>query len=130
MSDKTSESRVRWFNYILSERYRKRLIYLVGRDVETGEKKAFIIDFMPYFYVPSTEEDAVAYGIDGVPVKKIYVDSPSDVPAWREKYDKHYEADIIYNYRFKIDARIKSKFGIPEEYLDEDIIPWYEVRGE
>ena len=111
------------------------MVYLVestqtekGTDIITfsrnksGEKKIERIStFLPYFYAPSSDpipddiriiktEDGFK-AIDGTSVRKIFTKLSSDVPKVRERFSKHYEADIMFPHRYIID-----KIGEIEPY--------------
>jgi len=57
--------------------------------------------FKPYFYILDEKGDYKS--LFGEKCKKIYTESPKDVPKLRELYDKTFEADIIYTNRYLID---------------------------
>jgi len=83
---------------------------------EDGSK--IVTDFKPYFYVGDEAGDCIS--IFEEKCRKVVVNKPTDVRYEREKYSKHFEADIPYRERFMID-RIptpipKSKLHIL--YLD------------
>jgi DNA polymerase I len=93
-------------------------LYLRTRE---GKVKVYVDDFTPYFYVPDPNGQYIA--IDGTRVRKVHVQDPSDVPKAREKYQRHYEADIPYTRRFLIDAGLKAYVDVPS------LSPsWREVR--
>ena len=113
--------------FIILERFGKKNLYLVGRDISTGDKYSFrIYDFVPYFYVPGGND---GISIDGELLRKIVVDSPRDVPIEREKYSRHFEADIVYVLRAKVDMGIKSGFSVPDKRSGGKSISWKEIKG-
>lgn len=80
-------------------------------------------EIRPYFYVPEDEAADTPLIVDGEfgftsifgePVRKVYTANPSDVPLAREKFTRHYEADIPYARRYLIDKRIRA-------YVDGDL---------
>lgn len=81
---------------------------------EDGKRKVVQDDsLVPYFYVPYNERDRVPgiqydssqhyTSIYGERLAKIYTTLPSDVPKLRDKYSRHYEADIVFPIRWLID---------------------------
>jgi len=91
---------------ILVTGYHKRNstdIILWVRTAE-GKKRVVVKGFKPYFYVPSTKGKYMS--IEGERLDKIDCMYPEEVPKIREKYTKHYEANILFVHRFLIDAGI------------------------
>jgi len=76
-------------------------IILFGRDNNKQVTIKRDDSFRPYFYVPN--KNGTIESIDGTAVSKIVVNHPRDVVDRRDKYSKHYEADIIYKNRYIID---------------------------
>ena len=103
------------FELITAERINNRDILLIGREDKSKQKGTFIVKgFFPYFYVPGSGQDN-KIGLDGTKVTKVLCSSPEEVTQTRSKWDKTYEADIIYTNRFKIDFDIKSGFIISDD---------------
>ncbi|MBU2613801.1 DNA-directed DNA polymerase [Patescibacteria group bacterium] len=110
------------YNFITGN-YDKDHINIYARE-ENGEKKKFeILGFKPYFFVPDKDyiphnnntvnvEDSDVVSIYGEKLKKITMRTPTDVRDFREKFVKHYEADIRFVRRFLIDTGIKNYFRI------------------
>lgn len=100
----------------------KPIIYMFTRD-DKGQRKIIIDDsFVPYFYVPITEENNLSgirkdpttyYTTDDTPVRKIYATLPSDVPKLRESFTRSFEADILFNTRYQIDCVDEIEPTIP-----------------
>lgn len=103
------------------------VIYLIGRDKDGDKVQVFIPDFRPYFFVPydvdTTDKrfdskyireigDDEYQTIDGAVVRKITVHTPRHVRKLRNKFDKTYEADVIYTTRFRTDKGIKDFFVV------------------
>lgn len=110
------------YRLIKSSRSKNRDIILFGRN-ESGKKKFVVKDFKPYFYVPfseSQEDSSIVdeeYGftsIYGDDLRKVFVTNPSEVPHVREKFSKHWEADVPYARRCLVDKGIYS--GFTEEF--------------
>lgn len=93
--------------------------YRQGNDIilfirtKEGKRKIKVTGFHPYFYAPS--EKGNYKSIFWEKVKKIYASSPDKVPKLREKYFKHFEADIPYVRRFLIDKGIYACVEIPDK---------------
>jgi len=65
------------------------------------------------------DENGSYTSLYGKKLRKIILNDPKEVPKEREKYDKHYEADIIYTNRYIIDKFTKlEKEPIRICYLD------------
>jgi DNA polymerase elongation subunit (family B) len=94
----------------------RRTIYLFCRD-EDGRlyinKKN---GFFPYFYEPYGEGSVKSY--TGVPLKKIILSEPSEVP--KKRSNKAWEADVLFTRRFMID-RIKEFEKCPIKWAMFDI---------
>jgi DNA polymerase elongation subunit (family B) len=71
---------------------------------EQGKKKVLVRGFRPYFYVPDSKGEYIS--IDGERLKLVECRYPEQVPKVREKYKKHYEANIPFVHRFLIDKKI------------------------
>ena len=98
---------------IVNIRNEGRIIKMDVR-LENGEKTELVDkDFRPYFYVPDPE--GMYISLFGEKLKKIYTDKPSDVRSERNKYKKHYEADIVYVRRYMIDKNLR--WGIDTDTL-------------
>ncbi len=113
---------------------RKSDIYVWCRCEDRSKRCIHVYDFKPYFYVPSLLGDYV--GIDGERLERVYADEPGQVPELRQKYEKHYEADVPYVQRFMIDSGITSgleypgkeaswKSLKPVEATDVPVLVWY-----
>lgn len=113
----------------------KVCIYVFGRG-EDGKRKILRVEgFQPYFYVPIEESFTqldqrdrskivkVVKGnyisLFGEKTKKVITKFPKDVGSLRRKFDVTYEADILFNKRFKIDCGINKEINI----LDSDKNP-------
>jgi len=105
----------------------KPVVWLFGRN-QAGRKVFKVRGFVPYFYIPAREKEAVnasrvpvSTSIFGEPVVRIDCTIPRDVPAERRKYEKHYEAAIPFKYRFLIDQGICDAFEV--DYDAKKIAP-------
>lgn len=76
-----------------------RTIYLFSREDDKTLKITKDDSFFPYFFEPHPEGKAL--GFDGVPLKKMLVSEPSDIPKLRTSTS--YEADILFTKRYIID---------------------------
>lgn|GEM_PF-4537718 len=90
------------FSPIVVENIGSNIIVLGRRKDKT--RMTELVHFSPYFYIPYQGGDKRVYkSITGELLERVYVDDPKRVPQERSKYEKHYEADIIYTNRFLID---------------------------
>jgi DNA polymerase, archaea type len=113
--------------------------YTVVGGGEYGNKKAVIYTdqlredgtifygpirgFRPYFYVP--ENSIIPYddrritgsepghiSIFGEKLMRVYTALPNDVPQVREMFSRHYEADILFPWRYRIDRGYVNKDNV------------------
>lgn len=92
---------------------------------ENGVKTTIkVAGFEPYFYVSANSyipnhpnlkriENSEIPSIEGLKLKKITMQTPTDVKDFRKKFKLHYEADIPFIRRFLIDTGIKSGIELP-----------------
>lgn len=110
------------------------VLHLFGRDSSGTPHRVDVVGFKHYFFVPSNESPKVLppaeldtreyFSIRREPLVKVFTQKPGDVRELREKFSKHFEADILYTLRFLIDAKIKSGFSYPQSPCTfEDIKP-------
>ena len=90
--------------YLVTATKNKNIVHLWIRTEDNRKVKVIVHGFRPYFYILSELGDYKS--IFGETLDKIVLEDPSDVPKYREKYDKTYEADIPYVRRFVIDKGI------------------------
>jgi len=105
-------------------------ITLFCRDEQFNRKDINITGFPPYFYVPLEEgrkfehpniiekEETKITNFKGEHLMKLTVRTPGDVGGkygLREKFTKHYEADIPFVRRFMIDSGIFSGFEVEDD---------------
>lgn len=131
------------FDLILIDRYNESDIILVGRDKEKQERYKFIIeDFFPYFYVREEAEipdsqyildvqETDRKGLLGNDLKKVVLSDSKKNPDVRDMFDVTYEADILFNKRFRYDTRIFEGFSVMDEIIDdvEEIVDENVVKG-
>jgi len=111
-------------SYLLIKlRARKNLIEVYGRDENLEKHKFMDGSFKPYFYVP--DKLGTYLGYDGIKLRKMYVETPDQVPKLRQTFNKHYEADIPYTDRYMIDRNLFSGF----EFKDGRIVPCEPPKG-
>jgi len=105
------------------------VVHVFGRTRDGEARHIRVTGFRPYFYAPNEEvgedieDDERVTGtetsfesIDGDELTRIYTRIPADVGEVRESYT-HYEADILFPNRFRIDKDVKS--GMLLENVDE-----------
>ena len=96
-----------------------KTIYKAWR--ENNERKFEQVEFRPYFYVEESEKEPPTYrpskyierdfdyvrgdwiNIDGVPLKRVYVDTSYDIRKAKDMFSKTYEADVPYHFRYCVD---------------------------
>ena len=69
-------------------------------------------ELVPYFYVQESEkgkfkvktDSRVYHAIDGTKLVKVYTQIPAEVPELRERYPKHWEADVLFPLRHLVDC--------------------------
>jgi DNA polymerase I len=112
----------------------KPVIHLFGRDSSGTSRRVDVVGFKPYFFIPASESPKVLppaeldpneyFSIRNESLVKVYVPKPTDIKDVREKFSKHFEADILYTLRFLIDTKIKSGFSYTQSpCTPEDIKP-------
>ena len=95
-----------------------RTIYLFKRDEEGHQFIDTVADFYPYFYESSDEQLNNKKSVTGIPVKKIIVSNPLEVPKRRS--DQAWEADVLFVKRFMLD-KIKKLEKCPIKWAMLDI---------
>lgn len=96
----------------------KPIVVLFARDVETKEVKRFgIKGFKPYFYVADETGDMLS--CYGDKIRKVEVGLPTDVKKQRMKYEKTFDADVLYDMRYVIDKGIY--YGFDDEFNPVDV---------
>jgi DNA polymerase I len=95
-------------------------ITVYARSEERKREVFKVVGFRPYFYVPEGERvpdhprilrvERGFESIYGDRLKKVAVRDPTDVKELRERFSRHFEADIDFIRRFLIDTGIRSGF--------------------
>jgi len=88
---------------------------------ENGEKKTEVVEFRPYFYIPSDAkkpskyrptkyierefkyEDVEETNLRGISLTKVYVEQADDVSEARKLFPETYEADVPLHFRYCVD---------------------------
>jgi len=94
------------------------VVHVFGRTRDGEPREVRVTGFRPYFYAPTEEvgetKDERITGtetgyesIEGDDLTRLYARIPADVGEVRESYH-HYEADILFPNRFRIDKDVKS----------------------
>lgn len=99
-------------------------ISVYAKDESSRKRRIKVTGFEPYFHVPQDiyiPDDRAIERIEGDftsvygdTLKRITMETPSDVKHFRYKFDKHYEADIPFVRRFLIDTGIRNGFEVPD----------------
>lgn len=96
----------------------KPIVVLFARNVETKEVKRFgIKGFKPYFYVADETGDMLS--CYGDRIRKVEVGLPTDVKKQRMRYEKTFDADVLYDMRYVIDKGIY--YGFDDELNPVDV---------
>ena len=94
----------------------RRTIYLFCRDDKGNLSIKEDNSFFPYFYEPDKEGKNKSY--TGIPLKKVFVSTPSEVPKTRS--DEAFEADVLFVRRYMLD-KVKKIEKCPIKYTFIDI---------
>ncbi|MFP4188491.1 MAG: DNA-directed DNA polymerase [Halobacteriales archaeon] len=107
------------------------VVHVFGRTPDGDLRHVRVTGVRPYFYAPTAEvegegvEDERITGtgkgyesIEGDDLTRLYTRIPADVGEVRDSFT-HYEADILFPDRFRIDNNVKS--GMLVETDDEEI---------
>ena len=127
------------------------VIHVFGRTPDGELEHVRVLEFEPYFYVPTAdidEEELIAEeritgwealdgngkpyeSIRGTELTKIKGQTPRDVGQIRDRWDEHYEADILFPNRLLIDKGIQGGLRVPERRRDDGIldVPHQEVES-
>ncbi|XGI84315.1 DNA polymerase domain-containing protein [Halorutilales archaeon Cl-col2-1] len=110
------------------------VVNVFGRTRDREARHVRVLGFEPYFYVPEDQAEGIdekeervtrtedGYeSIEGDDLVRVYTRIPADVGEVRESYH-HYEADILFPNRFRIDKGVKSGIRIPPEYDGDEVI--------
>ncbi len=115
--------------------YNNSDINLYTRDENGKRNHLKIIDFEPYFYIPSDEhifsqyilntEDMDIKSTKNDKITKITVTKPRNVKDLRSQVSKHFEGDIPFPRRFLIDSEIYNTFEIDEGKI---LLQWKRLK--
>ncbi len=126
-SEKTSIG-VTKIDYTIEEKNGKKypIIHVFGRTNNGELKHIEVEEFYPYFYVKADEIEKEFlenenvrkieegfHSIDKESLVRIYTEIPADVGELRSSFN-HYEADILFPDRFRIDKKIRSGIKVKE----------------
>ena len=116
------------------------VVHVFGRTRGGEARHVRVTGFRPYFYAPDEEvdedvgEDERVTGtdtgyesIDGDDLTRVYTRIPADVGEVRESYT-HYEADILFPNRFRIDKDVKSGLSLGKGAERDDMA--FEVEAD
>tara|TARA_R110000796_G_scaffold130356_2_gene245956 strand:+ start:2680 stop:4317 length:1638 start_codon:yes stop_codon:yes gene_type:complete len=102
---------------------------------ENGEKKFAVEAFKPYFYINESESEITSYSpskyikrdfeyeqgdwvnLNGKKLKRVYVENSFDIYSARKLFNKTYEADVPYTFRYAVDTI--------SEMPEYDMRKWY-----
>ena len=118
---------------IISKMKDGKTIYKSWR--ENGEKKFEMVDFRPYFFVSENHKEPPTYNaskyilrefdyvigdwinLERQPLKKVFVENSYDIKGAKGKFNKTYEADVPFHFRYCIDEL--------DEMPEYDMRKWY-----
>ncbi|PSP76967.1 hypothetical protein BRC81_11540 [Halobacteriales archaeon QS_1_68_20] len=118
------------------------VIHVFGRSADGDLEHVRVLGVDPYFYVSTgdvdeeelaaddritgwseTDEDGNHYeSIRGERLTRITGQTPRDVGNVRDRWDDHYEADILFPNRFLIDKGINGGVAVPERRRDDGVL--------
>lgn len=115
------------------------VVYVFTRDERGNRKVQLDSSLRPYFYVREEAEPIAGLAeimqycevrdgmvsVTGEPLKKIEVQSPSDVAAFRDAFSTTYEADILFPNRYLIDRVgeiVKTKLRVAVIDIEVDSV--------
>ena len=94
------------------------IIAVLYRMLRSKEVKRFgIKGFKPYFYVADETGDMLS--CYGDRIRKVEVGLPTDVKKQRMRYEKTFDADVLYDMRYVIDKGIY--YGFDDELNPVDV---------
>lgn len=76
-------------------------IIIRGRTENKERYEKIVKDFKPYFYVENSNGEYTS--LFGEKLRKVECDHPKEIRYIRNNFDKTYEADILYIYKYMID---------------------------
>jgi len=88
----------------------KPTIFLRSRDINLQRAVHRIDDFIPYFW--GKDQFSVTKDIFGRGIRKVTTRFPGEVPVEKEKYEYLCEADILFEWRYLYDKRIKCGYSL------------------
>ncbi|MFB6160507.1 MAG: 3'-5' exonuclease, partial [Haloferacaceae archaeon] len=115
------------------------VVHVFGRTADGGAEHVRVLEFEPYFYVPTADldrppveaydvvVDARETGPDGEPFEsirgerltKLVARTPRDVGQIRDDFETTYEADILFPNRFLIDKDVGGGVAVPARRLED-----------
>jgi DNA polymerase elongation subunit (family B) len=131
------------YTLVGSGRDERPVIHVFGRTADNELEHVRVHGFRPYFYTPTASltdgkldrgaitgtEDGFT-SIRGEELTRVYARTPRDVGEIRDAFD-HYEADILFPNRFRIDKGVTSGVRVPARRADDGAIdvPHDEVQA-
>lgn len=111
------------YAFVAGQYDRDHTINVYARDEDGRKRHIKVTGFEPYFYVPEDvyipDDSAIKSiagnftSVYGDTLKKITMETPSDVRHFRYRFNRHYEGDIPFVRRLLIDTGIRSGFEVP-----------------
>jgi len=118
---------------------RDNIIYVYAREQNPPFRKFQIkvTDFYPWFGVDHDEPinlerellnvETGFKNLAGDRLKKLYFKHVKAVPELRDNFHRHYEADVLFHLRFKVDKQIRNGViinSLKSEYSHREIEGW------
>jgi DNA polymerase I len=112
------------------------VMHVFGRNAAEELEHVQVIGIDPYFYVPTDDVDEAELAaeervtgwehgyesIRGEDLTKVTGQTPRDVGQIRDRWDEHYEADVLFPNRFLIDNGLKGGMQVPERRRDDGVL--------
>jgi len=121
------------------------VVHVFGRTPDGDREHVRVRGFDPYFYVPTADVDEAELeredrvtgwehgyeSIRGTELTRITGRTPRDVGQIRDRWEEHYEADILFPNRLLIDKDLKGGMAVPERRRDDGVlvVPHDEVEA-
>lgn len=106
------------------EYWRDQRLAVFARDRDTGSKLTIVVnDYFPYFYIHHADTppkgDSVKEvrpapfpALGGELLQQVFFTDPLQVRKTRDKYHRHWEADVPYPQRFIVDRHLTPTFQV------------------
>lgn len=90
-------------------------IYLCSRDAKRNRAVHKIEGYTPHFWVK--DDNGPLRSIFDQPIREVRTKLPTDVRAERKKYEEHFEADILFPWRYLYDRGIRCGYRVQDGFI-------------